>query len=417
VSLSDSLPAGLTATANNGSVSQGTYLGGTWNVGNLPVSASATLVVEGTVDAGQAGLTISNSTSAAAGSEPDSGSAGDDLEASVRVAGGSGTPLASWSGASGGVSVAANQITYSGTPTGWGNNTVISPAFSTLGYTSDYEVSFTIDSSPGGSTWVVGLGVAETGANWRDIDYGLRSSSGELRVYEAGTWRTTSDVLAVGDVISIAVSPGTLEYRLNGNPFWSTAYAGTPDFYVDTSFNTGAIALSVSVAGSTTAQVATPIDDWVVSTGGVTVAGNDLRYSGTPTGWQNNTAVSAPLSAFGASESYSVRAVIESDPSSTVWVLGLGQEEQEANWRDVDYALRTSNGLLQAYESGTWAATGSDLTIGDVVAIHVDGTRLDYRLNGATFHTSVIPGSGDFYIDSSFKQGAIEIASIELVVF
>jgi hypothetical protein len=165
------------------------------------------------------------------------------------------------------------------------------------------------------------------------------------------------------------------------------------------------------------ARVATPIDDWVSSTGGVTVAGNDLRYSGTPTGWQNNTAVSAPLSTFGASESYSVRAVIDSDPSSTVWVLGLGVDEQEANWRDVDYALRTSNGLLQAYESGTWGATGSDLSIGDVVAIHVDGTRLDYRLNGTTFHTSAIPGSGEFYVDSSFKQGAIDIASIELVDF
>ncbi len=248
VSLADNLPAGLTPTGNNGSVTQGNYLGGTWEIGSLPVSASATLTIEGIVDAGQAGQVISNSTSAAAGDELDAGSAGDELAASVRVEGSGGTPLVNWSGASGGVSTAGNQIVYSGSPTGWNNNTVVSPAFSTLGYTSNYEVSFTIDSNPAATTWVVGLGVAETGATWRDVDYGLRSSTGELKVYESGTWRTTTAVLAAGDVISIAVSPGLLDYRLNGVTFWSTAYAGAPDFYVDTSFNSGAITLGAFVA-------------------------------------------------------------------------------------------------------------------------------------------------------------------------
>ncbi len=248
VSLADSLPAGLTPTGNNGTVTQGTYVGGTWSVGILPVSASATLTIEGTVNAGEAGQVITNSTSAAAGNEPDAGSAGDELEASVRVDGGGGTPLVNWNGASGGVSTSGNQITYSGSPTGWNNNTVVSPAFSTLGYTSNYEVSFTIDSNPAATTWIVGLGVAETGATWRDIDYGLRSSAGTLTVYESGNWRTTVAALSTGDQISIAVGSGVIEYKHNGVTFWSTAVAGAPNFYVDTSFNSGAITLSAFVA-------------------------------------------------------------------------------------------------------------------------------------------------------------------------
>ncbi|MGI9332597.1 MAG: LamG-like jellyroll fold domain-containing protein, partial [Gammaproteobacteria bacterium] len=60
VSLTDLLPAGLTPTANNATVSQGIYdtNTGAWQVGLLFSGASATLTLEGTVDAGQGGATI-----------------------------------------------------------------------------------------------------------------------------------------------------------------------------------------------------------------------------------------------------------------------------------------------------------------------------------------------------------------------
>ena len=55
VSISDILPTGTTATANNGTTSQGTYntTTGRWNIGNLSGGASATLTLEGTVNVGQ----------------------------------------------------------------------------------------------------------------------------------------------------------------------------------------------------------------------------------------------------------------------------------------------------------------------------------------------------------------------------
>ena len=87
VALTDALPAGLTATANNGTVSQGSYNAatGVWSIGTLNNGASATLTLEGTVDVGQGGNTITNNTTAAAGDQNDPDTIGDDLTESVDV--------------------------------------------------------------------------------------------------------------------------------------------------------------------------------------------------------------------------------------------------------------------------------------------------------------------------------------------
>ena len=87
VFLTDFLPPGLTATANNGTVSQGSYsaVDGIYGIGDLAVGQSATLILEGTVDVGQGGNTITNVTTAATGDQPDPSTAGDDLDESVVV--------------------------------------------------------------------------------------------------------------------------------------------------------------------------------------------------------------------------------------------------------------------------------------------------------------------------------------------
>jgi hypothetical protein len=97
---------------------------------------------------------------------------------------------------------------------------------------------------------MVGLGVTETGANWRDIDYGFRSSSGALEIRESGTWIASSGTLAVDDVLTIAVMGSMLEYRLNGIPLYSRSIAGDEDFYIDSSFKSGGITLENVVIGT-----------------------------------------------------------------------------------------------------------------------------------------------------------------------
>ena len=87
VTLTDLLPAGLTATANNGLVSQGSYdpVTGIWTVGTMPNGSTATLTLEGTVDVGEGGNTITNVTTAAMGDQLDPSTLGDDLDEAVVV--------------------------------------------------------------------------------------------------------------------------------------------------------------------------------------------------------------------------------------------------------------------------------------------------------------------------------------------
>ena len=88
VSLTDALPAGLTATALNGTASVGTYdaATGLWSIGALVNGVSAVLTIEGTVDAGQGGNTITNTlTAPASGDQSDPSTSGDDLTESVKV--------------------------------------------------------------------------------------------------------------------------------------------------------------------------------------------------------------------------------------------------------------------------------------------------------------------------------------------
>ena len=85
VSLNDSLPAGLTFVADT--VTQGSYdpTTGLFDIGTLASGATATLTLEGTVDVGQGGNTITNITTAATGDQPDPSTVGDDLEEAVTV--------------------------------------------------------------------------------------------------------------------------------------------------------------------------------------------------------------------------------------------------------------------------------------------------------------------------------------------
>ena len=87
VALTDLLPTELTATGGNGAISQGSYNAttGLWSVGTLNNGASATLTLEGTVNAGAGGNTVTNVTTAAAGDQPDPSTVGDDLTEAVVV--------------------------------------------------------------------------------------------------------------------------------------------------------------------------------------------------------------------------------------------------------------------------------------------------------------------------------------------
>ena len=327
-------------------------------------------------------------------------------------------PLTTWGPSSGGVSTSGNQISYSGDPIGWQQNSVTSQSLASLGFVNNFEVRFTLDSDPADTVWIVGLGTLETSADWTDVEYGLRSSNGVLDIREGGTWLTSGPVLAQGDVISIFVNNGSIEYRHNEVTIFTSSYPGMPEFYIDTAFKSGPMTISVSIAGvpdSIDPPVETPIDSWLGETGGVSVVGDTVAYSGDPTGW-NNTVNSVSLSTLGAGSDYTVSWTIVTPPDDTVWIVGLGVDETPGvdDWVDVDYGLRSSAGFLNVRESGAWVTGDGQLAVGDTLGIRVAGTVLEYQLNGVTFHTTNISGTEDFYIDTAFKSGAVTLGSFKL---
>lgn len=87
VSLTDALPSGLTLTGSTASGST-TYnsSNGLWSIGSLAAGASATLTLSGRVNTGQAGNSITNTTTAATGDQSDPSTIGDDLTETIVIA-------------------------------------------------------------------------------------------------------------------------------------------------------------------------------------------------------------------------------------------------------------------------------------------------------------------------------------------
>ncbi len=154
--------------------------------------------------------------------------------------------------------------------------------------------------------------------------------------------------------------------------------------------------------------------NWQNATGGVSDAGNSISYSGGSGQWAANTINSAPLSLFGATYEYKVEFTVGSNPATTNWIVGLGVDETGDGWHDVDYGLRSLDGLLAIYESGNFVLSGASLAAGDRLGVAVNGTLLEYRLNGETVHSRPINSGQDYYIDTSFKDGAMELTNIIL---
>lgn len=89
LALTDLLPSGLTPTGTNGTVTRGTYNSttGVWQIGALLPGQSGTLTLQGTVNAGQEGQVIANTTTRAEGTRHSTSTAGDVLTAQVIVVG------------------------------------------------------------------------------------------------------------------------------------------------------------------------------------------------------------------------------------------------------------------------------------------------------------------------------------------
>ena len=260
VSLTDLLPVGLTATAANGTVTQGSYdpATGIFSIGSLASGATATLTLEGTVDAGQSGSTITNTTTAATGDQVDPSTVGDDLEESVAVgvpatdlvtvktlASGDATPdegdivtfdiTVTNSGPDGATTVSLMDLLPAGLTATAANGTV------TQGSYDPATGIFTIGSLASGATATLTLeGTVDVGEGGNTITNVTTAAMGDQ-----DDPSTVGDDLEEAVVVNDAADLVTVKTLASGNP--TPAEGDTVTFQIDVTNNGGAQATNVSL--------------------------------------------------------------------------------------------------------------------------------------------------------------------------
>ncbi|GGI93323.1 hypothetical protein GCM10007978_33690 [Shewanella hanedai] len=158
----------------------------------------------------------------------------DDLESLTQA------DIADWPVLTGNASFVEGVLAANGGSWGYQAN---SARISTYGFSDNYRFKFKIQSL--GTYNMIGLGNVEISASYTDIDYAFYLVGSSLYIYENGASRGTFGSIATSDILSIEVAEGTVTYRRNDTVVREIAYSGnTPDFYVDSSFHSGAIRLS-----------------------------------------------------------------------------------------------------------------------------------------------------------------------------
>ncbi|MFK8030204.1 MAG: LamG-like jellyroll fold domain-containing protein, partial [Gammaproteobacteria bacterium] len=145
-----------------------------------------------------------------------------------------------WINQVGGVTASGNTLTYvdDGAPELWGSQ-INSANVSSLGYTDDYTIRFTLDNTTN-FAWSVGLGSTEIDADLTDPEFAIYVDSlnpNQVRVVQNGvTVGTYSIDYAAGDEFGFYVNGTDLEYQHNGSTFATVTIPASTDWYIDSSF-------------------------------------------------------------------------------------------------------------------------------------------------------------------------------------
>ena len=264
-SLTDSIPAGFTLTSN--SVTQGTYAGGLWTIGTVNVGSTATITLTGTIDAGQAGNTITNVTTAATGDQTDPSTVGDDLEEAVVVGAPAADLVTVKTLASGDATPdEGDVVTFEIAVTNNGPDAVTNVSLTdllpagltatinngTTGATGAYDSAtglWTVPSIASGATATLILeGTVDVGQGGNTITNITTAAAGDQ-----ADPSTVGDDLEESVVVNDAADLVTVKTLASGNP--TPAEGDTVTFQIDVTNNGGAQATNVSLTDSLPAGI------------------------------------------------------------------------------------------------------------------------------------------------------------------
>jgi len=141
-----------------------------------------------------------------------------------------------WVNQTGGVTATGNTLTYvdDGQPDGWGSQ-VNSSAVSTLGFTDDYSIAFTLDNTTN-FAWTVGLGTTEVDNDFTDPEYAIyidHINGGDVEIRHNGINIGTYAInYMAGDEFQFYVNGTTLEYQHNGVTFATDTIVASTNWYI-----------------------------------------------------------------------------------------------------------------------------------------------------------------------------------------
>jgi hypothetical protein len=254
-----------------------------------------------------------------------------------------------------------------------------------------------------------GLSHGDTDGGYADIDYALFTypATGQVMVFEGGTYRGTFGAFGAGDVLAVTVEGGVVSYRRNGALLYTSSTAPVYPLVLDVSLYSGRIegARLFGNISSVPEQAVT----WS-NLVNVTDSGGTLRRP-SGSGWDAG-AVSAPGQAL-AGEGY-VEFTVSS--SADYLAFGLGNGDSGQGYDDIEYAILTYAGTAQLYvlEGGTYRASGGSYAAGDRLRVSVEGGQVKYRRNGALLYASGVAPSYPLNVDTSLYSPGATVAGARI---
>ncbi|OED38511.1 hypothetical protein AB833_19410 [Chromatiales bacterium (ex Bugula neritina AB1)] len=149
-------------------------------------------------------------------------------------------PIDDWVVVSDGVNVSGNSFISPAGVSNW-DAQVNSVRMSALGFSGDFEVSWSVAGPVAGSNQMIGLGLIESGAGFNDIDFAFYNSAGRLLIYESGNSIGRFGSVVAGTRLAIQVQAGSIRYLVDGRVVHTSVNNDGTDFYIDTSFFRGAV--------------------------------------------------------------------------------------------------------------------------------------------------------------------------------
>ncbi|MGF1767340.1 S8 family serine peptidase, partial [Enterovibrio makurazakiensis] len=155
------------------------------------------------------------------------------------------------------------------------------------------------------------------------------------------------------------------------------------------------------------------ITNWPTLTGNADFTDGTLTVNGGSWSWQAN---SDRFSEYGYNDNYRFSFVVGSLGSNNM--IGIGSVESSASYSDIDHAFYVVGTTVYLYENGGYPSgynSTFSIAAGDTLALQVTAGTVTYLHNDTTIHTTTRSGeTPDFYVDSSFYNGAFQLSDIVL---